>query len=143
MSSSGKVLVRFTAVASVCEPIYEACLFTASLHKFMIFDHDCYLISDIESALLPDILDPVDKLPGNTFISQFIGYGNIKGNGKFAIIGNLPAGNIFGDYLNIFGSKNYLLSVNSNWMISVIFKCTISCGVREEIALLISFISLP
>ena len=80
----------------------------------MIFNKNSYLIGDIKSILLPDILDPVDKLPGNAFIPQIIGNSNIKRNSKFAIIGNLPAGDIFGDNLNIFGSKNYLLSVNCN-----------------------------
>jgi hypothetical protein len=92
----------------------------------MIFNKHCYLVADIEAIFLSDILDPVYKLAGYAFILQVVRYSNIQCDSKLSIIGNLPAGNIFGDYLNIFGCQNYLLAID--------------CA---EIVLLISFISLP
>jgi len=67
----------------------------------------------------------------------------IKSNCDLPSFGNLPAWNILWYYLNIPGCEYYLLSVNCHWMITIISKATISCGVSEAIELLISFISLP
>src|SRR5450759_6019941 len=91
-------------------------------NKVMIFDMYSYLVGDIKSVLLTDILDPVDKLAGDAFVPQVVGYSKIKGDSEFAVVSNLPAGNVFRDYLNIFGCKNYLLSIDCNRMIPVVFK---------------------
>ena len=78
----------------------------------MIFNKNCYLISDIKTTLLPDILYPVHKLPGNTFIPELIGDCNIKRNSELSFIGNLPAGDILGNDLNIFKGKVNCRTVN-------------------------------
>src|SRR5450759_2986967 len=91
-------------------------------HKLMIFNKHSNLVGDIEPILLTDVLYPVNKLPGDAFITQIVGHSYIKSNCKFAVIGNLPAGYILGDYFNIFCSKNYLLSVDCNRMIFITFK---------------------
>src|SRR5450759_3397427 len=90
--------------------------------ELMIFDKHSYLVGDIKPILLTDILDPVDELTGNSFITQLVGYCYIKSNSELTIIGNLPARNIFGDYLDIFRCKNYLLTVYIDIMISCVFK---------------------
>src|ERR1035437_9963355 len=98
-------------------------------YKLMIFNKYGYLVGDIKSVLLTDILDPVHKLPCDTFITQIVGYCYIKSDSEFAIIGNLPARNILGDYLNIFCCWYYLLTINCDTMISIVFKsCNLLWG---------------
>src|SRR5450759_566813 len=92
------------------------------MDKLMIFNKYSNLICDIKSILLSDILDPVDKLPCNTFITKIVRYSYIQSNSQFAIISHLPARNVFRDYLNIFHCERYLLSVNCEIIISICFK---------------------
>src|SRR5664280_2422757 len=92
------------------------------MHKIIVFDQNRNLIGDIKSILLADILDPVDKLACYSFISQIVRYCYIQSNCELTIIGNLPAGNILRDYLNIFQCQNYLLSADCYGMIAVVFK---------------------
>lgn len=62
--------------------------------KLMIFNKDGNLVGDIKTAFLADVLDPVDKLARNAFVALFIGNGDIKSNGKFSFVCNLPARDI-------------------------------------------------
>ena len=62
--------------------------------QIMILDQNSYLVRHIITILLPDILDPVHKLPGYTFITKLISDSNIKRHCQPSVIGNLPAGNI-------------------------------------------------
>ena len=62
--------------------------------KIMILYKDGNLVGDIKTAFLTDVLDPVDKLARNAFVTQFIGNGDVESNGKFAFVCNLPTGDI-------------------------------------------------
>src|SRR5664279_2733887 len=92
------------------------------MNKIMIFNKHGYLIGDIISIFLTDILNAVYKLTGDTFITQIIRYRNIKGHSQFSLIGHLPSRDILGDNFNIISCKNYLLAINGECTISGVLK---------------------
>ena len=58
-------------------------------------------VGDLQTALLTDVLDAVDKLTGHTFVLQLLGQLHLKGDGQVAFIGHQPARDILRDDFHI------------------------------------------
>jgi len=62
------------------------------MYKLMIFNEHGDLVGDIETTLLPYILDPVDKLPCDPFIPEIPGDDDVECNGQFPSLATCQPG---------------------------------------------------
>ena len=58
----------------------------------MLNYHYLDLISDLKSAVFPEVLNPVNKFSRNSFFFKLLTNINIQSNSKITIISNYPAG---------------------------------------------------
>lgn len=61
-----------------------------SCQRFMPLDHHADTVGHFETALLTEILDPVDQLPGDTFATQLLRHGNVERDGQLALRSDQP-----------------------------------------------------
>ena len=64
------------------------------------------LVRDLETAILPQILDPVDELARHAFLPEFIRNLDVQGKSQRAIVGNEPARHVLGRDFVVSGTED-------------------------------------
>ena len=64
------------------------------MELFVLGQEDAYLVTDLEAALLTQVLNAVDQLTSRTLEAQLIGHGDIQSDGQRAFVSHEPARDI-------------------------------------------------
>ena len=72
------------------------------LHGWVFFQVDLDAVGNVEVAGFADVLDAVDQFAGHALGHQSGRKCNVERHGKWAVVGDQPAGDVFGGDFEIF-----------------------------------------